>query len=386
MAEPSARYDVYETKCQTIYHGLGSHEILADILEANHIRKVLLVCDGAFPYLEIGKYFSTLSVPIVVFNGFSSNPRYDSVREGVELLNAEQCDWIVAVGGGSSLDVAKCIKLFGRMDPGMNFMSQEYRDNDIHLVAIPTTSGTGSESTRYAVIYFDGEKQSITHDSIIPEYAILDSISLRTLPLYQKKCTMLDALCQGIESWWSINSTRESIDYSKQAIDLIVSHMESYLANEDDGNDRMLLGSNYAGRAICITQTTAPHAMSYKLTSMFGLPHGHAVAICLPRVWRYMVSHLDRCKDPRGAEYLRNVFENISIAFAGSPDVENAINVFSELLRKLGIDSPENVSNAQITLLADSVNPVRLKNNPVSLSEEVLLRMYNSIAQNNRWD
>ena len=81
---------------------------------------------------------------------------------------------------------------------------------DIPFLAMPTTAGTGSEATRYAVIYYDGKKQSVTHDSVVPDVAILEPKVLKTLPLYQKKCTMMDALCQGIESWWSMNSTDES--------------------------------------------------------------------------------------------------------------------------------------------------------------------------------
>ena len=274
---------------QRILSGIGCLEAA---LKELGTRKYLLVRDSSYPYLSIRNYIDALPAPHVVFDGFSSNPLYEDVCKGVALFNREGCDTIVAVGGGSAIDVGKCIKLFSKMEPEQNFLFQGYKDTGVPLIAVPTTAGTGSESTRYAVIYYQGKKQSITHDSIRPPIAILDSSVLKTLPLYQKKCTMLDALCQGIESWWSVNSTQESKGYSRLAVETILENMDAYIRDNDEkAAEKILLAANFAGRAINITQTTAPHAMSYKLTSLYGLPHGHAVAMCLPEVWEYMLGH-----------------------------------------------------------------------------------------------
>ena len=161
---------------------------------------------------------------------------------------------------------SNCLPTMEAKDP---FLEQDYRENGIPLMALPTTAGTGSESTRYAVIYHKGEKLSVTHGSLVPKYAFLEPSVLKSLPLYQKKCSMLDAQCQALESWWSVNATDQSISYAKQSITLVLEHLDGYLANESTGNAGMLLASNWAGRAINITQTTAPHAMSYKITSLF---------------------------------------------------------------------------------------------------------------------
>ena len=200
-----------------IYRGIGHlNEAIAGS------KKLLLVVDSSFPFLNIKEEIESISIPYVVFDDFTPNPLYEDVCKGVDLLNAEHCDTILAVGGGSSMDVAKCIKLYCRMSKEKLYLDQEYKETGIQLIAIPTTAGTGSESTRYAVIYYDGKKQSVTHESIIPNVAILEPKVLKTLPLYQKKCTMLDALCQGIESWWSVNSTEESRDLSRQAVETIM--------------------------------------------------------------------------------------------------------------------------------------------------------------------
>ena len=109
----------------------------------------------------------------------------------------------MAVGGGSALDTAKCIKLFVGLSKEQSYLEQEFRENDIPLLVHPTTAGTGSESTPFAVIYKGGEKCSVEHESIYPKYRIEDARSLRSLPLYQKKVTLLDALSHAMEAIWS---------------------------------------------------------------------------------------------------------------------------------------------------------------------------------------
>ena len=101
---------------------------------------------------------------------------------------------------------------------------------------------------------------------------------LESLPMYQRKATMLDAFCHAAESFWSVNSTEDSQEDAAEAIRLVLKYADSYLANEKDGNAQMLLAANIAGKAINVTQTTAGHAMAYKITTLYGLSHGHAVS------------------------------------------------------------------------------------------------------------
>lgn len=358
----------------------NSHKRIAEILKSINSKKFMLVCGKSFDFLFIKDYFSNIGIPFVKFNDFTVNPLYEDVVKGVKVFREEGCDAIVAVGGGSSLDVAKCIKLFSKMTDDEDYLNQEFFDSKIPIIALPTTAGTGSESTRYAVIYFKGQKQSVTHESIIPEYAVLDSAFLKTLPIYQKKCTLLDALCQGIESWWSVNSNVESFEYSKQAVELIIKNYKAYLSEGDEQVfEDIMLASNFAGKAINITQTTAAHAMSYKMTSMFSLPHGHAVAIGLPYVWNYMMNNFDKCVDPRGAEHLKEVFGAIARAM-GCESPESAIESFKGILEEFQIKAPE-ASKEELQILAASVNPVRLKNNPVRLDSEALYNLYEEITK-----
>ena len=248
------------------------------------------------------------------------------------------------------------------------------------MIAIPTTAGTGSESTRYAVIYYDGKKQSVTHDSIIPDVAILEPKVLKTLPLYQKKCTMLDALCQGIESWWSVNSTDDSKSISKKAVELIIANWRAYIFdNDEEAAVKIMTAANLAGQAICITQTTAAHAFSYKVTSLYGLPHGHAVAVCLHHIWDYMISNVNYCIDNRGEKYLYTIFKEIAKAFGCVSSCE-AISCFRNMLEEMQINQPSLKKEIDIDFLVNSVNPIRLKNNPVYLDVDTIRSLYGFIV------
>ena len=364
---------------QKILRGIKS---LGEALEGS--SKVLLVCDSSFPFLNIREDIEGMDIPHVVFSDFTPNPLYEDVCKGVDIFNITQCDTILAVGGGSSMDVAKCIKLYCRMDKEKLYLDQEYKDTGVKLIAIPTTAGTGSESTRYAVIYYDGKKQSVTHDSIIPDVAILEPKVLKTLPLYQKKCTMLDALCQGIESWWSVNSTDESKEYSRMAVETIMKWWREYIFENTDESARQIMeAANYAGRAICITQTTAAHAFSYKITSLYKLPHGHAVAVGLPEIWQYMIDNIDGCIDGRGQKYLAGIFSDISKAM-GCNDPDAAITMFQKMLSEMDINGLVAINrDEEIDILSHSVNPIRLRNNPVELDEETIKSIYDRIINDN---
>lgn len=355
----------------------GYHNIDVALKEVGS-QRYMLVCDASFPFLPIKDCLN----PAVVFDQFTPNPLYEQVCNGVQLFNENHCDALVAVGGGSTIDVAKCIKLYCRMAPGVNYLQQECIDSGVPLIAVPTTAGTGSESTRYAVIYFEGMKQSVTHESIVPNYAILEPQLLQTLPLYQKKCTMLDAMCQAIESWWSVNSTEESMRLSAMALQTIVENVDAYLSeNSIDSAWKIMQGANLAGQAINITQTTAPHAFSYKVTSLYGLPHGHAVAVCMPEIWHYMLRHPEKCVDSRGIGHLDDVMGSIAAAMHCENPLD-ALIFFRALLMNLGIEQPRsNTRSVDIEILTHSVNPVRLKNNPVALDEETSRIIYERILQ-----
>ena len=351
--------------------------------------KVFVVCDSSYPFLNIKSNIENMDTPHVLFSDFTSNPVYDDVCKGIDLFQITKCDTLLAVGGGSAIDVAKCIKLAvlakegnAAIIPPLVSQRLPIEGSKIPFIAIPTTAGTGSESTHNAVMYYEGAKQTVTNDGVLPDYAVLEPSVLKTLPLYQKKCTMMDALCQGIESWWSVNSTEESYEYSRKTIELIMASWRAYIfENDDEAAAQIMLAANYGGRAINITATTAAHAMSYKITSLYKLPHGHAVAVCLPKIWKYMLSYMDKCLDARGSEYLNSVFYSIAQSMGcSSPD--DAIALFEQMMQHMELANPvANNREEEIDTLLTSVNPVRLKNNPVELDEMTIHSLYETIVK-----
>ena len=370
---------------QKIINGVLSYDEIGNIIKGFGAKKFMLVCGGSLSRLEVGKYLSELDTEHIVFSDFSPNPKYEDIVPAVELYKHEGCDVIVAAGGGSAIDVAKCIKLYAPLDPTINYLEQEASASDIPLIAIPTTAGTGSESTRFSVIYYKGEKQSVHHTSIVPDVAILLPEVLKSLPAYQKKCTVLDALCQAIESYWAVKSNNESRELADKAIRLIWANIEEYLLNPNPSDEvlgNIMHGSCLAGQAINITATTAPHAMSYKLTTTYGIPHGHSVGVGLLQVWKYMLAHGEKCTDSRGYDYVLGIFGKIADAM-GYDSVDKAVDAYEELLDKIEIGGPVPHSDRkrEIEMLAGAVNVERLGNNPIALDVEALTQLYGEILQ-----
>lgn len=344
------------------------------------ISKFLLVCGRSFDSLPIADAVKACGISFERFSAFSPNPDYEEVCAAARLFKAEGCDGIVAAGGGSAIDIAKCVKLFCRMDDRVDYLEQEYEENSVPLIAIPTTAGSGSESTHFAAVYVNGVKRSLANEALLPGHVILDPHSLDSLPVRIRKYTLLDALCQAVEAWWSVNSTPQSINYSRAALSLIMSSADEYISGGNARNKDVQTAANLAGRAINIAKTTAAHAMSYGLTVMYGLPHGHAAALCLPAVWQRMLGKTGACRDSRGEEYLKCVFLDISHAL-GCESPSQAVTFIDDWLGELEIYPPDGVSDDDVDILTNSVNCERLENNPIALDSGDIRDIYREILQ-----
>jgi alcohol dehydrogenase class IV len=291
----------------------------------------------------------------VFFHGFTANPDINQAYEGIRQYTANNCDYLISLGGGSAIDVAKSINILSENKQ----ISLLERPRAKHL-SIPSTAGTGSEATRFAVMYNNGGKLSIEHEGLLPDYVILDPDLLVNLPDYHKKSTLLDAMCQAIEAIWAKGKTAKSRAYALSAMRIILEDVDNYFADNQESALRILQAANLAGKAINISKTTAAHAMSYKLSSVLNIAHGHAVALCLPLVWAHL---LENNKAPEGL-------------------FVEQYNGFLELFAKLGLAGrfAVNGNKTETTKsLAQAVNPQRLRNHPIEISEELLVRFYSGI-------
>ena len=172
---------------------------------------------------------------------------------------------IIAYGGGSVIDFSKIVSLFKNNLElfESDFNKSKFISNKISLLAVPTTSGSGAESTEFAVLYKNNVKFSVINKIIMPDYVILDPKTTYSLSKKQIAYSGIDAFCQSIESLWAKNKNTCSEKYALKALKLIYSNLKgSYLGNKTNRKG-MLLGANLSGKAINISKTTAPHALSY---------------------------------------------------------------------------------------------------------------------------
>jgi len=365
---------------------LGELGLLADLLEEYCSQRVFLIADatayaasGAFDILEpiiSGKRVFT-------FVDFEVNPKLAGVLACAEKIREAKPDLLMVVGGGSAMDVAKLANWFASAEGVVDaFLAGESSEVGcrLPLVAIPTTAGSGAEATHFAVVYVDGVKKSAAHVSMRPVAAVVDPQLTAQLPVTITAHSGLDALCQSIESIWSVGANEESLGYATEALGLIWNHLEQAV-NQPTPKSRaaMARGSHLAGQAINITKTTLPHALSYSITTQYGVPHGAAVALTLgpALIYNEAVSDAD-CVDSRGSASVRKRIDSIR-HIMGEASVEGcAAQVRSLLgsfacpatLREAGITN-EN----QLRAISQDVNVERLSNNPRRISEQEILNL-----------
>ena len=337
--------------------GKNSIQNLSKIIQDEKAKNVLIF-SGKKSYDAIKAVIEKelTSCEIVYYNDFSPNPKKEEIDIAIEKLNGK-FDLILAVGGGSVIDFAKSYRYYTRQT--------------IKLVAIPTTCGTGSEATQFAVIYIDGVKHSLDETSILPDYAIVDSQFVENNPKYLKACTAMDAFCQAVESYWAVKSTDESRSYAKEAIELCRDNIVEYVNNIDIvASENMARASHLAGKAINISRTTAAHALSYKITSEYGLPHGHAVALSIRDLFKANMNiDEETCNDPRGVEFVKDRM-NVLMQIL---KIQNVDEYWNNLLNELNLEySFEKLGITNRESIVNSVNLDRLKNNPKNIEKDVV--------------
>lgn len=228
-----------------------------------------------------------------------SNPDIHLLKK--VLSGISRPDLIIAVGGGSSIDLAKAISAlyqYKNEDILELIKNKEYLDNVKHIpvIAVPTTAGTGSECTKWATIWdFDGcKKYSVDADFLYPTESWLIPELTLTMDTNMTLATGLDALAHAMESYWSVPSNTYTRVLARNSISIIRKYLPLVLNDLDNLEYRkqMLMGSFFAGLAFSNTRTTACHSISYPLTMMFGINHGFAAAITLfevlKRNWNYV--------------------------------------------------------------------------------------------------
>lgn len=375
---------------QREYFGRGSIARLSDIIADHGARKIFIIAGkGSFTSCgaSVALARACAGAETTVFDNFSVNPKLDEAMDGIAEIHRVQPDLIVAAGGGSVIDMGKLVALLSAQ-PTDDYVAvikeSQLTQRGLPFVAVPTTSGTGSEATRYAVVYIDGIKYSLTHPFVLPDYSIVDPSLTYNMSSYQTAVSGMDALCQAVESYWSFNSDRKSREFSGEAVATILENIGAAVAGGNAAaRDEMARGSNLAGKAINITETTAPHGISYTLTSRYHIPHGHAVALILGRFFRINASHIDSLSDARKKQEFRQTLAELYTMF-GCSDGDTCSDRWFQLMEEIGLETDLAklgvVTTEDYRIITESVNEQRLKNHPIPVTRAILSSLFKKMS------
>ncbi|HOK56507.1 MAG TPA: iron-containing alcohol dehydrogenase [bacterium] len=314
-------------------------------LVKNYGNKVLIVSGKNFIYKsglmdKIKNIFDKENIDYSVFSNVNPEPDIENVEEGVELCKKENCNVILAIGGGSALDAGKCIAVMSKNEGSLKnyFGEVEYKNNPLTVIAVPTTCGTGSEVTRYAVIVDKEEKtkKTVSSEKIMPKIAILDPDLLDYLPSKLIAATGMDAFSHAVESYLATISDYVSKLFSLESLKLLKENLKRAVDGDKESKEKVFLASTFAGYAINKTGTIIVHGIGYSLTIKYNTHHGTANSLFLP----YILEFLKKNNYKKEIEELENIIGTNSelknfITSIGLPSKLRDIRVKEEDIEEL---------------------------------------------------
>ncbi len=281
-----------------LLEGPGAVKRLPALIKSKGINKVLVVTDKGLMGLHLlDSLFATLDeagVEYVVYDGTQPNPTIDNIEDARTLYITNNCEAVVAFGGGSPMDCAKAAA--ARVtNPKTSVRKMRGTLRVFHkpaiLFAVPTTAGTGSETTVAAVVSDPSthEKNAINDPKLRPKYAVLDPELTVGLPPHITSTTGMDALTHAVEAYIGKSNVHSTELYAEKAVKMIFENLEKAYANGKDitARDHMLKASFYAGMAFTRAYVGYVHAIGHNLGGMYGIPHGLAMSVILPYVLDY---------------------------------------------------------------------------------------------------
>ena len=281
---------------------------------------------------------------------------------------------MVAVGGGSVLDYAKIANVIESTENlSTKIINSNYciRKKLTKLVAIPTTAGSGAEATTNAVIYINKIKYSVEGNMIKPDYFFLIPELVIKSSKKIKSSAGFDAIAQAVESLISKKSNPQSIKYAKKSLNISLKNYLDYIRRPSFKNTAaMCIAANLSGKAISISKTTAPHAVSYPFSSIFGLSHGHAVSLTLEKFlfFNYKYQNNSEANFDLNDRYrtIFNIFKvsNINELCKQIKLIKKQAKLEDDF-KKLGIKLDANLNQ-----ILDGINILRIQNNPIKIEKK----------------
>ncbi|MGE7667273.1 iron-containing alcohol dehydrogenase [Ureibacillus composti] len=367
-------YNIYNFYMPTrVVFGQNSLNELSNILDSYSERNFLIVTDqgiiSAGILKKITNIFDGKGFGYQVFSEVEPNPKSATIKKGVDFASKNKIDFIIAVGGGSSIDTAKAISIMLK-NPGdiLDYEGVGKIQNDpVEIIAIPTTAGTGSEVTASTIITDESTlfKVAVISEKIFPTYAIVDPILTLECPKSITSSTGIDALTHAIESYLSKQNNGVVSEMALKAIKLINDNiLNAYIRGNDiESRMNLLEASMLAGLCFSQTRLGNVHAISQSFGGLFDIPHGFANAVLLPYVLEFnLLAAVEKYCDIAKAMSVYD--ENLS-------NNENAYKVIERIVElNKQLDIPKTTKELGVnldsieTLIRDSLRSGNIKVNP----------------------
>ncbi len=365
--------------------GTGSISTIAKEVKIRKGTKVLVVTDKPLVKHGIVKkvtdLFDAEKLPYIIFDEVQPNPTCKNVHDGLELMKTENCDFIVAIGGGSPMDCAKGIGIVAVN--GGNIRDYEGLDQSENpmtpMIAVNTTAGTASEMTRFTIITDEDRhiKMAIVDWHVTPVLSINDPELMISMPASLTAATGMDALTHAIEAYVSTAATPVTDSAAIKAIELVGKYLGKAVANGTDieAREMMAYAQFLAGMAFNNASLGYVHAMAHQLGGAYDLPHGVCNAILLPHVCQFnMIAKMGKFRDIAIA--LGEKIENLSPLDAA----QKAIESIKKLSVSVGIPSglkELNVKPKDFSMLAENaMNDACMLTNPRIATKEQVIQIY----------
>lgn len=373
---------------ETSYHGSGAIQAIAQEVKARGLSKALVCSDPDLLKFGVSqkvlKVLDNASLPYEIFSDIKPNPTIENVQAGVAAYKAANADYIIAIGGGSSMDTAKGVAIIIANPEYADVRSLEGAvdtpNKCVPIIAVPTTAGTAAEVTiNYVITDAEKNRKMVCvdpHD--IPVLAIVDPDMMETMPKGLTAATGMDALTHAIEGYITKGAWELSDMFHLKAIEIIARSLRGAVNNTKEGRADMALGQYVAGMGFSNVGLGIVHSMAHPLGALYDTPHGVANAIILPTVMEYNA--------PATGEKYREIARAMGVKGVDTMTQAEyraaAINAVKKLSQDVGIpaDLKEIVKVEDLDFLSQSAfDDACRPGNPRETSVEEIKALYKSL-------
>lgn len=310
-------------------------------------------------------------------------PEINELKLLIKFILKTKPNLIIAIGGGAVLDLAKTANALSyESNIQKKIINNIYKTkNFCEIFAIPMTAGTGAEVTTNAVIYINNKKYSVEGNLVKPKHmALLPELIIRNKKKNIIKSSAFDCFAQAVESMFSKKSNSKSVNYSKKSIKLFLENYKKFI-NQNSVNQAysMSLASYYSGKAISISKTIAPHAVSYPFTSYFGVEHGYAVSLTFDSFLKHNYNNIINSTSNFNLKNRYNMlFDMLDVGNIN--ELQNKIFIIKKTLSlKTNLSSINKKIPNNLNLILKDVNLQRLNNNPVEIKKNDIYKILKDI-------